>query len=60
MTNKKLNYHILLSRAGQKYQQLKIAKSIAPDQVDPEIKSDQVKAILYVLVEEINEILGRK
>jgi hypothetical protein len=58
--NKKLNPAQILSKAGNKYLQLKISKGIAPDLIEPEIKSDQVKAAIQVLCEEINKILEDK
>ena len=60
MNNKKLNITTVLNKAGHKYHQLKVAKHIAPDQVPMEIQSDQVKALAYVLVEEINKVLEGK
>lgn len=58
--NKKLNPAQILSKVNQKYFQLKINKGLSPDMIEPEIKSDQVKAAILVLTEEINKILENK
>jgi len=60
MNNKKLNPTQILSKSAQKYSQLKINKGLSPDMIPNEIKSDQVKAVVMVLCEEINKILGEK
>lgn len=58
--NKKLNPAQIIQKSGNKYLQLKISKGLSPDQFEAEIKSDQVKAAIYVLCEEINKILEEK
>lgn len=55
----KLNFTQILNKAGAKYVQLKLAKHGMADYM-PEIKSDQLKAVLETLVEEINKILDEK
>ena len=59
--NKKLNPSQILSKSGLRYQQLKLSKmENINSEFAPEIKSDQVKAVVQVLCEEINKILGEK
>jgi len=54
---KKLNSSQILTKAGHKYKLLKDAKYGLDYNISPEIRSDQVRAIVEVLVEEINKIL---
>jgi hypothetical protein len=57
---KKLNPAQILSKAGNKYKLLKDAKYGLSCDISPEIRSDQIKAVVEVLCEEINKILERK
>jgi hypothetical protein len=57
MKNKKLNAIQILNKAGFRYGGLKIAKYGNDYNAPSEIQSDQVKAVIEVLVEEINKIL---
>lgn len=62
--NNKLNPAQILVKAGQKYRLLKLDESRLPHYRDtdmlPEIRSDQIKAVVEVLCEEINKILENK
>lgn len=61
MNNKKLNAAQILSKAGLRYQQVKLSKLNSINiEIAPEIRSDQVKAVVQVLCEEINKILNEK
>lgn len=60
MNKNKLNATQIIYSAGREYQRLKLIKGMNTLEVNPEIKSDQVKAAINVLVEEINKILENK
>lgn len=58
--NKKLNPAQILARAGPKYKLLKDAKYGLDCVFEPKIESDQIKAVVEVLCDEINKILENK
>jgi len=49
-----LNYETILARANEFYKEAKVEKYPTYKDEDFEIKSDQVKAILKALIEELN------
>ena len=58
--NKKLNPIQILNKSGMKYKLLKDAKYGSNNRYAPDIRSDQIRAVVEVLCEEINKILENK
>lgn len=50
-----LNYETILARANKFYKESKVEKYPDYNEEDFEIKSDQVKAFLKALIEELNK-----
>jgi len=47
----------ILKKASNKYFQIKISKHIPADMIEMEIQSDEIRAVVEALCEEINKIL---
>ena len=62
MIDKKKLFETIMSKAGEYYQNLKIAKNpyLAPELIPDTIPSDQIKAIAITIVEELVDIIEDK